>query len=67
MIGVGGTVGGAPYCGVGGMAHVASGVWPPCVRSLAPSLGLERGVDCARGWGWGEALIALEVGARAWR
>jgi hypothetical protein len=49
------------------MACVASMVRSPCVRSLAPRPRLRRGVDCARGQGSGEALIALEARARASR
>jgi hypothetical protein len=60
-MGVGGKVGDVHCCGVGGMAQVASGVRPPCVRSLAPRLRLGRGIDCARGRGSREALIALEA------
>ena len=56
-----------PCHGVGGMARVASGVRPPCVRSLVSRPGLGRGVDCARGQGSGGALIALEARARARR
>ena len=60
-------VGDVPCRGVGGMAHIASGVRPSCVRSLAPRPGLGRGVDCARGQGSGEALITLEARARTRR
>ena len=45
------------------MARVASTVWSSCVGSLAPRLGLGRGVDCARGQGSSESLLALEAGA----
>ena len=72
-MGVVGIVGDVPCYGVGGMTHVAAGVRSPCVRSLAPRPGFERGVDCARGRGSGvvfdyaqgrgsvEAQIALEA------
>ena len=49
------------------MAYVVSLVQPPCVRSLVPRSGLGRVVDCARGRGSGESLLALEDGARASR
>jgi hypothetical protein len=60
-------VGDVSWRGVGGMTRVVSGVRPPCVRSLAPRARFGRGVDFARGQGSGEALIALEAGARARR
>ena len=47
------------------MARVTSMVRSSCVRSLSPRPGLERGVNCARGQGSGESLIALEARARA--
>jgi len=60
-MGVVGIVDGTPYCSMGGMVHVASGVRPPCTRSLAPRPRLGRGVNCARGWGSSRAEIALET------
>jgi len=46
-MGVGEIVGVVPCCGMGSMAHIASGVRPSCVRSLALRPRLGRGVDCA--------------------
>jgi len=72
-MGVVGTVVDTPCCSVGGMAHVISGVPPPCVGSLMLRMRLGRGVDCARSRGSvgariapetkgsGEMMIALEV------
>ena len=51
----------------GGMVYVTSAVRSSCVGSQAPRPELGRGVDCARGQGLGEALIALEARARARR
>jgi len=47
------------------MVGVASTVRLSCVGSLASMPKLGRGVDCAQGQGSGEAVIALEAGARA--
>ena len=63
-MGVGEIVGDVPCRGGGGMARITSGVWPSCVRSQTPRLGLGRGVDCARGQGSGEALLVVEARAR---
>jgi len=60
-MGVVGTVVDTPCCSVGGMAHVASGVRPPCVGSLTPKTRFGRGVDCARGQGSIGAGIAPEA------
>jgi hypothetical protein len=49
------------------MACVASMVRSSCERSLAPRPRLGQGIDCARGRGSSEALIALEAGAQASR
>ena len=46
-----------PCCSMGGMAHVALGVWIPCTGSLVPRLMLGRGVDYARGW----SLVGTEI------
>jgi len=43
------------------MAHVASGVRPPCIGSLTPWTRLGRGVDCAQGRGSVGAGIAPEA------
>ena len=50
-----------PCCSMGGIVHVASGVWPPCIGSLVPRPGLGRSVDCARGRGSVGAEIAPEA------
>ena len=59
---VGRIVGDVPYCSVGGMAHVASKVRPPCARMLAPRPKVGRGRDCVRGQGSVE--IAIEARLR---
>ena len=61
VMGVVGTVVDMPSCSVGGMAHVISGVRPPCIGSLVPRLRLGRSVDCARGRGSVVAEIAPEA------
>ena len=47
------------------MSCVVLVVRSSCVRSLVLRLGLGRVIDCTRGRGSGESLIALEAGARA--
>jgi len=53
-----GIVVGMPYCSVGGVAHVASEVRPPCIGSLVSSPRLGRNIDCVRGRGSVGAEIA---------
>ena len=61
MMGVVGIVVDTPCCSVGGMAHVALGVRPPCIGSLVSRPRLGWSIDCALGRGSVGAEIAPEA------
>jgi hypothetical protein len=60
-MGVVGTVVDKPYCSVGGMTHVISGVRPPCVGIRIPRPRLGRSIDCARG----RSSVRAEIAPKA--